>query len=68
MSLLRDPELASTATEQLGKIGSEQAIEPLFRLAQQSKSDRRKAVAALQAISRKQGIRIFLDGSYTKVG
>jgi len=74
----KDELLQRASARALGLIGDEQAIRPLYGLAQSEKPEididmpdyeytRHTALRALRAISRKQGIRILLDGSYIRV-
>ena len=71
-----DPAVRASAAFMLGKIGSEQAIQPLYELAKQlsawraplsDRMDKEEALGALQAISRRLEIRILLDGRCVKV-
>jgi len=66
--LLKDPDVRWAAMLALLKIG-DQAVPHLIPLLKDPDPDVRQSAAwALKAISRKQGIRILLDGSWVWVG
>ena len=60
--------MRQSAAEALGEIGSAEALPQLIPLLKDpDPAVRRSAVRALREISRKEGIRILLDGSWVRV-
>lgn len=72
IKLLQDPRHClgpsyMRVVELLGPYGSRHAIPPLYELVMSRRSNSKSALRALRYISRTQGFRIHLDGTYTEM-